>query len=252
MICSKCGVQLSDETKFCASCGASVEPAPQEQSVQQPISQPVEQPPVAPPVAQPVQQAPAQNAYAQPPASAYQYQPAYPTMEKPKKKTGLIVTLCSVGAALIIGAIIFVVIMMQGGGMTGGGMQDGYFRNSTWGMTIEQIKGIESGYRTTLRGTSLTMTTEDNYGLIGVSSYVSFGFENGILVRGTISPYDEMDDATYTALISAYAQKYGKDYRVVDNPDGTSSYYWTTKTCEIEMEKETDNEVWIRFVSFGH
>ena len=251
MTCSKCGIQLSDDTKFCAGCGASVEAAPQEQPAQQPISQPIEQPPVAPAVEQPVQQTAAAtpNAYTQPPASAYQYQqPAYSPMAQPKKKTGLVVTLCCVGAALIIGAIVLIFFMMQGGGT----MQDGYFRNSTWGMSIEQVKELESGYRTTLRGTSLTMTTEDNYGLIGVSSYVSFGFENGILVRGTISPYDEFDDASYTALINAYAQKYGKNYRVVDNADGTSSYYWTTKTCEIEMEKETDNEVWIRFVSFGN
>ena len=128
--------------------------------------------------------------------------------------------------------------------------QDGYFRYSQWGMTMEQVEELESAYRTTRRGTSITLTTEDNYGLLGVSSYVSYGFKDEKLVRGTISPYDFFTDAEFSSLVTAYIQKYGGDYYVEDHEDGTSSYFWTTKTCKIELEKEIDDEVWIRFVTF--
>ena len=129
-------------------------------------------------------------------------------------------------------------------------LQDGYFRGSKWGMTVDQIIELESKYRTTLRGTSLTLTTEDNYGLIGVSSYVSYGFTDGKLARGTVSPYDNPTDVEFTALFKDYVQKYGNDFWVTDHSDGTCSYFWKTKTCEIELERESDGEVWIRFVAF--
>ena len=142
MFCKKCGTQLKENAKFCASCGTSVvieqQDAPvkpvqpqvapdpfaqpvQPQAAADPFAQPVQSQAVADPFAQPVQPQVAADPFVQPVQPQVAPQPQQwgpmmqPTKEKKHGKAPLVIGL-SIAALVVVLAVVIILLFACGGG----------------------------------------------------------------------------------------------------------------------------------------
>ena len=206
--CTNCGAQVSDETKFCMSCGtkiqqaaaAPVQEAPQQKVTQQetPAEQPVSQPEEAASVqgsyTMPTQQSytpPVQQSYTPPvqqsyqaPKQEYSAQPAYaPAAKAPKQKKPMNKkTLFIIGGAVlaVILAIVLIAALAGKGGKTPANADPnlGVYNAATaemWGMEMDVSDIWEKGFSIELKDKGKCTIEVD-----GAKSNGKWTLENGI------------------------------------------------------------------------
>ena len=116
MFCKKCGTQLKENAKFCASCGTSVVIEQQDAPVK-----PVQPQVAADPFAQPVQPQAAADPFVQPVQPQVAPQPQQwgpmmqPTKEKKHGKAPLVIGL-SIAALVVVLAVVIILLFACGGG----------------------------------------------------------------------------------------------------------------------------------------
>ena len=113
MYCTNCGKPIPEESKFCTHCGHPVEPDAPPAAETSPVAEMTPAPETPPVVETP---APAETPAvpdAPPAVEATPEPPVAPAAPKPKKRKGLIITLVSVLATLVVVAVVLGIIFIS-------------------------------------------------------------------------------------------------------------------------------------------
>lgn len=120
--------------------------------------------------------------------------------------------------------------------------KNGYFRNTKWGMTIEEVKVSEKNEKSDFSNYSkekqmLFYETSNLPFFKGNNAGITFSFNSkGELIEGTYNLFLKDTDLNSNEylddLIEVFKKKYGSNY---EKKDVYSSYIWTTSKSKIEI-----------------
>lgn len=154
-------------------------------------------------------------------------------------------------SVLIIGGIMALIIFLAGFSIQSG--KDGHFRNSQWGMTVEQVQAKEEK-----AGSEDIRFDEEDSELSCKDNDLSFYQGRDAVIIYSFDAYGQLDSALYylwdnkdidinilyNNVVAEYENKYGSDY--IETP-GYYETVWLTEKSTISVRIVTGNTVAIYY-----
>ncbi|MBO5896377.1 MAG: SH3 domain-containing protein [Clostridia bacterium] len=214
MFCKFCGAANDDDSRFCCSCGKSIEEkvaeAPQETVVNEaPVQQPEPQPVEAQPVPQYVQEPVQQYAPAPQPQNNQEPAPADAKDKKEKKKVALIVAIVAAVLAIIAGVLVVGMVYFSADTANGDEVVEAAVTEADAASAFDTLLTEHgNGTFSFIYCTSIEEIKANKVSALcdNVGVFYSWTAFTGELTNGTLKASDIMTQAEYDAIVKSGAQ----------------------------------------------